>query len=124
MKIICIEWKLWRLNWNDIWIYLACTRRSVCDQRHFVSKSIAKKSELITVWDCVLAVIRSQKKKLKCSYIVDACSNLKKKTDDKNNNDNDDNCHEYHNKGNNDYNDVMMIKIMNKYYFQYLPRVS
>lgn len=37
--------------------------------------------------------------------------------DDKNNNDNDDNCYEYDNKGNNDYNDVMMIKIMNKYYF-------
>lgn len=65
-----------------------------------------------------------KKKKLKCSYIVDACSNLKKKTDDKNNNDDDDNCHEYDNKGNNDYNDVMMIQIMNKYHFQYLPRVS
>ena len=34
------------------------------------------------------------------------------------------NCHEYDNKGNNDYNDVMMIKIMNKYHFQYLPRMS
>lgn len=69
-------------------------------------------------------MIRSPKKKLKCSYIVDACSNLKKKTDDKNNNDNDDNCHEYDNKGNNYYNDVMMIKIMNKYHFQYLLKVS
>lgn len=58
-----------------------------------------------------------KKKKFKCFYIVDVCFNLKKKMDDKNNNDNDDNCYEYDNKGNNDYNDVMMIKIMNKYYF-------
>ena len=27
-------------------------------------------------------------------------------------------------RGNNYYNDVMMIKIMNKYHFQYLPKVS